>query len=564
MRRSVIALALGLLALALALPSQATAEFLAGAGSPLLASVVKGVSILRAMLALHAVLLVIAERCSPRAGTFEPLVQCGIHAAEPTQARTAWIVAALLAIALAIRLRALGVGISFDEIDTLVHYARKPLGVIVTTFDSQNQHLLYSVFARLACQVFGDGTTSGDAFGVRMPAVLLGVASIWALYRFALLVSDRREALFAAVLLTVSYHHVWFSQNARGYSGLLLFALLGSGVFLAMLSEREPRGFKLPMLYGLWMALATLIHATAVIVVAAHGVIWLALLWNSRERAVGANRWQPGLGFVFAASLTLLFYSLVLPQFFDTLLAPTSSGKAIEWKQPSWLASEMIAGLARGVPGGIAVLAAGAAVALVGVVSYARQSLVVLATFVLGVVLMALALIGTHHNLWPRMFFFAAGFAVLIALRGVTTSMRLLPERLASRATAAVLVLVCIASAATLPTAALPKQDYQGAMQFLDQQLAAAPHDAVVTVDMTTMPYAEYYGRTWPSVDNVAALQTIEALHPRTWIVYTTPTRMKTEFPELWARLESEYTVVRTFWGTLGGSEVVVAATKSK
>jgi len=556
MRRSVIAVALGLLAVALALPSVATAEFLAGAHSPLLASVVDGVSILRSMLAVHAVLLLLAERWAPRAGTCEPLAQRGIGAPQLGTPRTAWTLAALLAVALALRLRHLDLGISYDEIDTLVHYARKPLGVIVTSFDSQNQHLLYSVLARFACQVFGD-----DAVGVRIPAVLLGVASIWAAYRFALLVTDRREALFAAALLTVSYHHVWFSQNARGYSGLLLFALLGSEVFLRMLSEREPRGFKLPLLYGTWMALATLIHATAVIVVAAQGVIWLALLWTSRERAIGANRWQPGLGFVFAASLSLLLYALVLPQFFDTLLAPTSSGKAIEWKQPSWLASEMIAGLARGVPGGIAVLAAGAAVALVGAASYAKQSAVVLATFALGVVLMALALIGTHHNLWPRMFFFAAGFAVLIALRGVTASMRVLPSPFAPRATTLALILLCAASAATLPRVWAPKQDYEGAMQLVDAQIA--PGDGVVTIDMTAMPYADYYGRNWPSVDNVAALQTIEALHPRTWIVYTTPTRMKSEYPELWARLESEYTVVRTFWGTLGGSEVVVAATKA-
>jgi 4-amino-4-deoxy-L-arabinose transferase-like glycosyltransferase len=564
MRRSVIAVALALLAVALLLPSQATAEVLTGAGSPLSASVAEGVSILRTMLAVHAVLLLIAGRLAPRAGTFEPLVERGIEPPARLDPRSAWTVGALLALALILRVRGLDLGISFDEIDTLVHYARKPLAVIVTTFDSQNQHLLYSVLARFSCAVFGDGTTSAGTFAVRMPAVLLGVASIWALYRFALLVTDRREALFAAALLTVSYHHVWFSQNARGYSGLLLFALLGSEAFLAMLREREPRGFGAPLRYGIWMALATLIHATAVIVVAAHGVIWLALLWTSRKRAVGANRWQPGLGFVFAASLSLLFYALVLPQFFDTLLAPTSGGKAIEWKQPSWLASEMIAGLARGVPGGIAVLAAGAAVALVGAVSYARQSLVVLATFVLGGVLMALALIGTHHNLWPRMFFFAAGFAVLIALRGVTTAMRTLPERFAPRATAAAMVLLCLGSAASLARVWAPKQDYEGAMHFLDQQLVAAPSDAVVTVDMTAMPYAEYYGRTWPSVDNVAALQSIEALHPRTWIVYTTPTRMQSEYPELWARLQSEYTVERTFWGTLGGSEVVVAASKSK
>jgi uncharacterized membrane protein len=47
------------------------------------------------------------------------------------------------------------------------------------------------------------------------------VASIGALYLLGRAVAGPTEALFAAALMTVAYHHVWFSQNARGYSGLL-------------------------------------------------------------------------------------------------------------------------------------------------------------------------------------------------------------------------------------------------------------------------------------------------------------------------------------------------------
>src|SRR5262249_34284148 len=144
-----------------------------------------------------------------------------------------------------------------------------------------------------------------------------------------------------------------------------------------------------------------------------------------------------------------------------------------------------------GVPGGLPVVALGALVGALGAYSYFRQSAAVLATFVLGSALMAAALIKTHHNLWPRMFFFGAGFFVLIALRGVVASGRLVARGSlalhAARATTAALVLVCAASAATLPAVWRPKQDYEGALAYLDAH--TKPDDAVATVGMTSMPY---------------------------------------------------------------------------
>ena len=132
----------------------------------------------------------------------------------------------------------------------------------------------------------------------------------------------------------VSYHHVWFSQNARGYTGLLFFTLLGSRAFVLLLARRGG-GLGLPAQYGAWMALAAYTHATAVLVVAAHGLVWLALLVTSRARThLGRNRWMPLAGFACAALFALTLYALVLPQFLDTLLAPTMPGKQTGLEEP--------------------------------------------------------------------------------------------------------------------------------------------------------------------------------------------------------------------------------------
>lgn len=528
----------------------------ADAAASALSSVSSSAWLLALGLIASTVLFVVARRYTQSGADAQPLLARGLEAPSPASARSLWILVALLALAAVLRLRALGQGLSFDEIDTLVHYARRPLAQIATTFDSQNQHLLYSLCARVAVLVFDD-----EAFAVRLPAVVFGVASIWALFHFARLVTGEREATAACALLTVSYHHLWFSQNARGYTGLLFFTLLGSASFLEMLRAREPRGLAQPITYGVCMALGALTHATAVISVVAHFAIWLALVVRPRSRAAGANRWQPFWGFAFAASITFTLYAWVLPQFVETLLAPTLPGKATEWKDPLWLARELLDGLARGVPGGMPLIGIGAVLALVGVVSYARQGLAVLATFLLGAALMAGALIATHHNLWPRMFFFVAGFAVLIALRGVAESVRfLVRKRSSTRArawTTAAFVLACVASAASLRFVWAPKQDFEGALAFLEAEQREG--DAVVTVGMTTLPYTELYGKNWPAVDNADALASLEALHRRTWIVYTTPTHMQAAFPDVWKRVRESYREAGVFWGTLAGCEVLVS-----
>ncbi len=566
MSKTVVAVAFALLLAALALPAEAAARWFAG-DSARAGSVTTGVLIFKGALALHGLLLVLAARWAPRGAPCEPLSPKGLRPARSAGASALWGIGGLCVLAVALRVRALGVGLSFDEIDTLVHYARRPLREVVSTFDSQNQHLLYSVLARICFVVFGEG-----AWSLRLPAAILGVLSILAVYRLALVVADLRESIFAATLLTVSYHHVWFSQNARGYTGLLLFTVLGTVQLLRMFGETNPRGLRRPLAYGAWMALAALTHATAVLIVVGHALVWAWLAWRGRKRALGANFWQPVLGGVFAAGFALLGYALVLPQFIDTLLAPTLPGAKSVWKSPLWLVTETYSGIAKGVPGGSFTVVGALVVGLLGLRSYFRQSAAVLGVFLAPTVVTIAALLATKHNLWPRMFFFGAGFYALIAMRGIVEWTRIfsfgqLPS-LMNKLTTAALALACLASAASVPMAWRAKQDFEGPREFLSR--ARLPGDAVVTVGMTSLPYAEYFTEAWSSVDipdaarpdperSLAALVEIEAAHPRTWIVYTTPPQLEARQPKIWARIQSEYVAhSETFWGTLGGGEVVV------
>ncbi len=528
--------------LAAVIPPQALAMALTGAAAP---QVVTGLWMLKGSLLLLAGFLALARRVDIQASG-ELLAP---RQDEPVPAWAPWAMLALLAIGGALRLHRLGEGLWFDEIQTLVDYVRLPLGRIVTTFDSQNQHLLYSISARLSVAVLGE-----SASALRLPAVIFGTASLWAVYRFGREVSGVRAGLLAATLLTLSYHHVWFSQNARGYTGLLLWTLLGSLAFLKLL--RDPQaGWGWILAYGLTMALGAYTHITSAFTSAAHALLLVGLTWSGRHRA--PKGWiRPALGLVASGLIGLVLYAPVLPQFITTLLTPGPHAAATAWQNPLWLAAETLRGLAAGLPGGWGGLTAGLVVVAAGLWSFWRVERGVVALLVLPGLITGAAMAAVSHNLWPRFFFFSAGFAVLIAVQGGFALSRLLLRERGEWAATAAILLVAAGSGLTVPRAWGPKQDYQQAAAFVASH--RAPEDAVVTVDLTIFPYERYAECPCTAVRGVDALEAVEQSHPRTWVLTTFPIRLASVEPAIWKRLQTQYDTAAVYPGTVGGGAIVV------
>jgi hypothetical protein len=529
------------------MPATGVASVLTG-GDPLrIAEVTQGVWILKvsllATMGWMALIWVFLTNTVRRI----PMLQEGTGTASERLPLETPVLLALLGLALVLRIVALGDGLWFDEIQTLVDYARLPAGQVVTTFDSQNNHLLYSLFASVTLSLFGESAAT-----LRLPAVFFGVASLWALHRFGSAVTSRRETLFAVTLMAVSYHHVWFSQNARGYTALLFFTLLGTWAFLLLLSRTPSWG--LIAGYGLAMGLATYTHVTAALTVVAHGGIWSWLAWRHRP-----TEWRaPLLALVLSGLVATTLYALVLPQLFDTLLPSTHSAQTTEWQSPLWLVVETIRGLARGLPGGWLAVLIGLALAASGMWSYWRRSPIVLMIMVLPPVLTAGMALALSHNLWPRFFFFAAGFALLILVRGIYT-VSLLAGRRAGPVAAVATLVVAVGSALTVPRAWQPKQDYKGATTFVEETRASG--DAMVTVDLTIFPVTEYLARPWQTATDGSSLEAIEENHSRTWVMYTFPVRLETAFPEIYKRMTSNYDTAAVFPGTIGGGTILVMVT---
>ena len=467
---------------------------------------------------------------------------------------------ALVVVAVVARAIGLNGGLWIDEIYSLVRSFRSPMGVILTEYWGDNHHPLYAVLAHLSRAVFGESPWS-----VRLPSLLFGVAAVPMVYALGRTMMARRESLLAAALLAVSYHHVWFSQNARGYSAIACFALVTTW---ALIRGVETGARKYFAVYALAGALGAYTHLTMVLVVVGHALgvaAWVLL----PGRAVGrgpALRAAAG-AFVLAALLTVVLYAPMLRDVFDYFLNSPSQLRGVS--TPRWAFFETVRVITLGLSGGTAalgaiVLAAGALVGVSGFVSLWRRQPLFALTLVGASVATVLGAGVARGTMYPRFFFFAIGAAMLIVVRGGFATVAWLAERVGRPslgtpvATAAVAAVILLSALSLGFDYRYPKQDFEGAMRYV--QATQSPGDRVVTTGLPADPYRMLYELAWPNISTRAELDSMRAAGGRTWVVWTFPRYLAQNAPTIDSVLNAECATRRTFRGTVGGGDVMVCA----
>lgn len=531
---------LAALALVIAFPPASTATWLRSGNDELTTQLVTGLWLGKVLLVVNLLLIPAIRRWFP-----EPP---STGTADPQYVR--WLMV-LLAVAAALRIPGLGTGLWLDEIQTQLDYARMPWGQLLTTFDTTNQHLLYSISARLAQSVGGE-----SALTLRLPAMVFGVASIWASLFFGLRWMPRREAWWAAVLLVVSYHHVWFSQNARGYTALLVGTLVSSALFLDLV-RGERSGPRWIWSYAFVTTLTLLTHVTALVVVATHGLVWL---WRVRQLRAGPTRWAPLVAMVLAGTLTAAAYAPIFTQVLKAVGGSGGATVAYKWQDPAWFLTEFVRAAISGVPAGAIVVPAAALIGIIGLYAAWRQDRVATVLMVMPLALIAGLVLLAGHNFWPRFFFFGAAFLVQLAVRGGFGILELVLGRRqptgGRRLGDVVLGGLTVASLFLLPRAWQPKQDYERAVTWVDAN--RAPGDVVLATDIAHFVIDRYLKREWILADTPEQLAAFESPRQTTWVLYTFPIRMASIDPALWDLLNRRYQVAHTIPGTVGGGEIVI------
>ncbi len=455
----------------------------------------------------------------------------------------------LLTLAAVVRVPGLDTGLWFDEIQMCVELLSRSFSDLLTAYPSDNNHPGYTWAAWASTRLLGDAP-----WAVRLPAFVAGVLAPLALYRFILRVDRRGTAFAASVLLALSSHTVMFSQNARGYSALLLLTILATDAYQKLLTEKD-RSARAP--YAVWMGLATWVHTTAVFVALGHALV--ALPGSLRRK-----RLEPLASLAFAGLVSLLLHAPILRPMWRFFSAAKTGRGDWDWTRPFWTLQESLRSF--GVPlwALVPVVLAGLVTFVLGLRRLARRDPRLPALLFLPPALGGTFLVLSGRNLWPRFFFFATGFLLWVAVAGIDaiahgTARAVRRPHIAPWVRRLAFVLMGIVLAWRLPAVwTLPKQDYEGALSVVRER--ATGGDLIVAAGLAVLPYQAYYDDDIPEVTghNVGDLLSSLPAGRALWILTTFPVFTDSRDPELARWLSTKAQLVERRPGLIGDGDLLI------
>lgn len=154
-----------------------------------------------------------------------------------------WLLINLVVLSFVLRLHRLDMqSIWFDESLSAL-FALQPLDIAIQSMLQEGLHhspLFYILLRPFAAGGFSE-------FGIRFLSVVLGVLAVPLIAQVGRTLANAQVGLLAAALLVISPFHIWYSQEARMYT-LLILSALGAMFFFA-------RNFKRPYYYN-WLSVA--------------------------------------------------------------------------------------------------------------------------------------------------------------------------------------------------------------------------------------------------------------------------------------------------------------------
>ncbi|MCU1495862.1 MAG: hypothetical protein JWO62_3626 [Acidimicrobiaceae bacterium] len=191
-------------------------------------------------------------------------------------------------------------GLWLDEV-TSVYEAREPFHAMLNTLRTSDVHPpLYFAVLWVTIRWFGSGEMA-----VRIPSVVAGTLVIPALYLLAKEAYDRRTGIVAAVVALAAPIMVWYSQEARMYSMLMLFGVLAMWAQVRILKRGSSA--LVWVVYTLASAGLAWTQYFGLLQVAVQQAMFLVVLWTRRHEGPTTRR----LAIAWALSALVLVATLV-------------------------------------------------------------------------------------------------------------------------------------------------------------------------------------------------------------------------------------------------------------
>ena len=193
---------------------------------------------------------------------------------------------ALLLIAFALRIQSLVFqSLWRDEVDA-IRFALAPLPDVIKTFSQPGFNGPF-YFLMLRGWI---GVAGQSEFSIRFLSLVFGVIGIALIYAVGTRLFSRPIGWVAALLLTVSGYHVWYSQEAKMYT--LITALALAAIYCLRLGLEDGRTrFWIGLV--VCTSLAVYAHILAALIIPVE--LLLTLLWWPRDAAVSRRRLMPAL-----------------------------------------------------------------------------------------------------------------------------------------------------------------------------------------------------------------------------------------------------------------------------
>jgi uncharacterized membrane protein len=477
------------------------------------------------------------------------------------------VLAAITILGIVLRAHNLGQDLWLDEISPILDYTKLSAAQVIGSYMRSNNHLMNTLLLKGCISLFGQSEWS-----VRLPAVTFGVLGIPTLYWVARLGLSRIASLGAALLLATSYHHIFFSQNARGYTAYLFFALLSTGAFLRAL-RRDELQYWILYIVAAALGMASLLLMAFVLV--SHAILAVALLWTTKRHGVAigpAVRRLVGV-FLIVGFLAFQIYAAAIPEAYVTLTTVYSHAST----GFSLFSSDFIHEMVRGISAGfgspviaLVFLVAGA----IGFAALAVRSWPLAIALVLPEVVTLATLISRGLTISPRFFLLAVPLAMLSAVAGIALVIDWIFARrtfapAASRVVWAIsLLLVTAASVKSLPYYyRTPKQPYRAAIAYTEAHGNGGP---VMVIAYASTGFHYYLSREavadstrYVYVRSRAQFDSLAISSDNTQLVTTFERALRIEVPTFDKDLSAAWRPDTTFRATVGDGEITIWSRRS-
>lgn len=164
-----------------------------------------------------------------------------------------------------------------DELHTMIEADPSiPLSLMFDYLKCCDPHPpLYFIVERILFSLFGH--TEGVA---RSLSAVCGLVSVWAMYLLGKELMDKKLGLIAALITSINYFNIEYSQEARCYIMVMLFSVLSFLYFIKLIKGLRYQHISL---YVLFTLLTLYSHYYSIFIVTAQGLVALIFLIGVKE-----------------------------------------------------------------------------------------------------------------------------------------------------------------------------------------------------------------------------------------------------------------------------------------